>query len=234
MNSSTIRGAVLVTKAAYDKYANYRDRKTREAYDALLNAADSYDDVRKDVKSNVADLYDQSQERVSSLTAQARKRLDSAIADAAAAKDDTVKTVNKQASKASKSLSKQSKKAQKAARKAAQSAKKSATPKKQPSCGKRLFNFSLFTTLLAAVGAVVYYFLSKRDVVSTEPPHVEDFGADSVNTEESRLVYSTQTPVDGEDEHVASPEEGATERDEELLGSLEDQLKQHTDSQEDK
>ncbi|AIU31625.1 MULTISPECIES: hypothetical protein [Corynebacterium] len=234
MNSSTIRGAVLVTKAAYDKYANYRDRKTREAYDALLNAADSYDDVRKEVKSNVTDLYDQSQERVSSLTAQARKRLDSAIADAAAAKDDTVKTVNKKASKASKSLSKQSKKAQKAARKAAQSAKKSATPKKQPSFGKRLFNFSLFTTLLAAVGAVVYYFLSKRDVVSTEPPRVEDFGADSVNTEESRLVYSTHTPVDGEDEHVASPEEGATERDEELLGSLEDQLKQHTDSQEDK
>ncbi|ADL09516.1 hypothetical protein [Corynebacterium pseudotuberculosis] len=223
MNNSTIRGAILVTKAAYDKYANYRDRKTREAYDALLNAADSYDDIHKDVKANVTEFYDQSQERVSSLTEQARKRLDSAIADAAAAKDNTVKTVNKK-----------SKKAQKAARKAAKSAKKSAAPKKQPSFGKRLFNFSVFTTILATIGAVAYYFLSKRNVVSTEPPHVEDFGADSVNTEESRLVYSTQTPVDDEEEHVSSPEEGATERDEKLLGSLEDQLRQHTDSKDTK
>ena len=45
---------------------------------------------------------------------------------------------------------------------------------------------------------------------------------------DSRLVYSTQTPTEDEDEaKVASPEEGVTERDEELLDSLEEQLNKH-------
>lgn len=162
MNPTTIRGAVVLTKAAYNKYADYRDRKASEAYDALLSAADTAEDVR-----------DSAVENVTSLAGQARKQ----------------------------------------ARKQAQ---KAGLTKKKRSAGAQAVRCSLYTVVLAALGAAVYFLWDKfsGSGVSDEPPRVEDFGADTVNTEESRLVYSTQTP-----------EEGIPERDEELLSSLEEQLK---------
>ncbi|CAB0531098.1 hypothetical protein CIP107527_00009 [Corynebacterium diphtheriae] len=166
MNPTTIRGAVVLTKAAYNKYADYRDRKASEAYDALLSAADTAEDVR-----------DSAVENVTSLAGQARKRLDAALADAQNTAEST---------------------------------------KKKRSAGAQAARCSLYTVVLAALGAAAYFLWDKfsGSGVSDEPPRVEDFGADTVNTEESRLVYSTQTP-----------EEGIPERDEELLSSLEEQLK---------
>ncbi|CAB0785007.1 hypothetical protein FRC0263_00145 [Corynebacterium diphtheriae] len=162
MNPTTIRGAVVLTKAAYNKYADYRDRKASEAYDALLSAADTAEDVR-----------DSAVENVTSLAGQARKQ----------------------------------------ARKQAQ---KAGLTKKKRSAGAQAARCSFYTVVLAALGAAAYFLWDKfsGSGVSDEPPRVEDFGADTVNTEESRLVYSTQTP-----------EEGIPERDEELLSSLEEQLK---------
>lgn len=80
MNPTTIRGAVVLTKAAYNKYADYRDRKASEAYDALLSAADTAEDVR-----------DSAVENVTSLAGQARKRLDAALADAQNTAESTKK-----------------------------------------------------------------------------------------------------------------------------------------------
>lgn len=191
MNPTTIRGAVVLTKAAYDKYADYRDRKASEAYDALLSAADTAEDVR-----------DSAVENVTSLAGQARKRLDAALADA----QNTAESTKKDVTKTSKKLSK----------KARKQAQKAGLTKKKRSAGAQAVRCSLYTVVLAALGAAAYFLWDKfsGSGVSDEPPRVEDFGADTVNTEESRLVYSTQTP-----------EEGIPERDEELLSSLEEQLK---------
>ncbi|MHC9564154.1 hypothetical protein ACQQ60_06010 [Corynebacterium diphtheriae] len=191
MNPTTIRGAVVLTKAAYNKYADYRDRKASEAYDALLSAADTAEDVR-----------DSAVENVTSLAGQARKRLDAALADA----QNTAESTKKDVAKTSKKLSK----------KARKQAQKAGLTKKKRSAGAQAVRCSLYTVVLAALGAAVYFLWDKfsGSGVSDEPPRVEDFGADTVNTEESRLVYSTQTP-----------EEGIPERDEELLSSLEEQLK---------
>ncbi|CAB0668997.1 hypothetical protein CIP107570_02252 [Corynebacterium diphtheriae] len=191
MNPTTIRGAVVLTKAAYNKYADYRDRKASEAYDALLSAADTAEDVR-----------DSAVENVTSLAGQARKRLDAALADA----QNTAESTKKDVTKTSKKLSK----------KARKQAQKAGLTKKKRSAGAQAARCSLYTVVLAALGAAAYFLWDKfsGSGVSDEPPRVEDFGADTVNTEESRLVYSTQTP-----------EEGIPERDEELLNSLEEQLK---------
>lgn len=191
MNPTTIRGAVVLTKAAYNKYADYRDRKASEAYDALLSAADTAEDVR-----------DSAVENVTSLAGQARKRLDAALADA----QNTAESTKKDVAKTSKKLSK----------KARKQAQKAGLTKKKRSAGAQAARCSLYTVVLAALGAAAYFLWDKfsGSGVSDEPPRVEDFGADTVNTEESRLVYSTQTP-----------EEGIPERDEELLSSLEEQLK---------
>lgn len=191
MNPTTIRGAVVLTKAAYNKYADYRDRKASEAYDALLSAADTAEDVR-----------DSAVENVTSLAGQARKRLDAALADA----QNTAESTKKDVAKTSKKLSK----------KARKQAQKAGLTKKKRSAGAQAVRCSLYTVVLAALGAAAYFLWDKfsGSGVSDEPPRVEDFGADTVNTEESRLVYSTQTP-----------EEGIPERDEELLSSLEEQLK---------
>lgn len=191
MNPTTIRGAVVLTKAAYNKYADYRDRKASEAYDALLSAADTAEDVR-----------DSAVENVTSLAGQARKRLDAALADA----QNTAESTKKDVTKTSKKLSKQARK----------QAQKAGLTKKKRSAGAQAARCSFYTVVLAALGAAAYFLWDKfsGSGVSDEPPRVEDFGADTVNTEESRLVYSTQTP-----------EEGIPERDEELLSSLEEQLK---------
>lgn len=187
MNPTTIRGAVVLTKAAYNKYADYRDRKASEAYDALLSAADTAEDVR-----------DSAVENVTSLAGQARKRLDAALADA----QNTAESTKKDVAKTSKKARKQ--------------AQKAGLTKKKCSAGAQVVRCSLYTVVLAALGAAAYFLWDRFSGarVSDEPPRVEDFGADTVNTEESRLVYSTQTP-----------EEGIPERDEELLNSLEEQLK---------
>ncbi|MFA1531189.1 hypothetical protein ACDL65_03680 [Corynebacterium belfantii] len=187
MNPTTIRGAVVLTKTAYNKYADYRDRKASEAYDALLSAADTAEDVR-----------DSAVENVTSLAGQARKRLDAALADA----QNTAESTKKDVAKTSKKARKQ--------------AQKAGLTKKKRSAGAQVVRCSLYTVVLAALGAAAYFLWDRFSGarVSDEPPRVEDFGADTVNTEESRLVYSTQTP-----------EEGIPERDEELLNSLEEQLK---------
>lgn len=187
MNPTTIRGAVVLTKAAYDKYADYRDRKASEAYDALLSAADTAEDVR-----------DSAVENVTSLAGQARKRLDAALADA----QNTAESTKKDVAKTSKKARKQ--------------AQKAGLTKKKRSAGAQVVRCSLYTVVLAALGAAAYFLWDRFSgaSVSDKPPRVEDFGADTGNTEESRLVYSTQTP-----------EEGIPERDEELLNSLEEQLK---------
>lgn len=226
MDSSTIRGAITVAKKAYDTYADYRDRKTSETYEALLKAADSYDPVADSVaqsvrkgQENVAGFYQDSSKQVATLSDQYRKRLEAARAQAEARRAEVVK-------EASASLKKARKQAPKDAKKlVAQTEKKLNAKlgrKQKPGVGTRVAQVGLVGAVLAAIAAVVYVVLGKRKkAVEAEPPRVEDYP-------DSRLVYSTQTPTEDDDEaKVASPEEGVTERDEELLDSLEEQLNKH-------
>lgn len=95
--------------------------------------------------------------------------------------------------------------------------------RKRAKKARRRRNWSLAglaTLLIAAVGGAVYWFTRQQEAPGDTPPRVEDFsGADDAPATESRLVYSTTTP--------GSPEEGVSERDEELLGSLDEQLEKH-------
>lgn len=211
MNLSTLRTATTLARRAYGSYADYRDRKAVQAYEALVEAAN---------KADVQGLIDESQRRFSTLSEKALDRIETARNEL---------NVDKAVDKASEKIAglaelgkAKTKKATKAQRKAAKKAAKKAERKVNAKFarrkrGRKLVKFTVITAIGTGVGAVAYYFFApKRDQeeYGTEPPTVSDY-----EQQESVLVYSTETS--------GSPEEGVTERDEELLEALEEQLKNH-------
>ena len=80
-------------------------------------------------------------------------------------------------------------------------------------------------SLLAAIGAGVYYFLFLRtkEEPATTPPRVEEHSGE----QESKLVYQTST-----DKPAGDLAEDPAVRDEELLGSIDSQLESHRRGQE--
>ena len=110
-----------------------------------------------------------------------------------------------------------------AARKRLSKAADNAPSRKQARKARRRRTWTmtgLATLLIAAVGGAVYWFTRRQQEPGDTPPRVEDFsGEDAGPTTESELVYSTATP--------GSPEEGVTDRDEQLLNSLDEQLETH-------
>lgn len=247
MDSRSIKQAITVAKRAYDTFSEYQDRKAREAYDSLLNAADSYDDVA----DNVAAKLNEGKKQATTLTEQARKRTQAAIAEAQAKKDALAKDGKALVKSTKKDLAKTKKQGVK---KAEKYRKQIAKPK--VTFGQRVARAGLLSVVLAAIAGVVYLVVDgkKKAPAGTQPPKASDIAAEakaaannpaSVPTpndvaagaaagaasaeaaaaaEEPTLVYSTETPSS---DHVASPEEGATERDEELLGSIDEQMAKH-------
>ena len=90
---------------------------------------------------------------------------------------------------------------------------------KKAQCRRNWSLAGLATLLIAAIGGAVYWFTRQQQAPGDTPPRVEDFSGGEAPATESTLVYSTTTP--------GSPEEGVSERDEELLGSLDEQLEKH-------
>lgn len=239
MDSRSIKQAITVAKRAYDTFSDYQDRKAREAYDSLLNAADSYDDVA----DNVAAKVNEGKKQATTLTEQARKRAQAAIAEAQAKKDELAKDGKSLVKSTKKDIAKSKKQGLKNAKKL----RKQASNK--PTFGQRVGRAGLFSVILAAVAGVIYLVLEgKKSPAGTQPPKASDFKSDGTSptpndvaagaaagaanvdaqaaaeAEEPTLVYSTQTPAE---DRIASPEEGAVERDEELLGSLDEQMAKH-------
>ena len=96
--------------------------------------------------------------------------------------------------------------------------------------------------MIAAVLGGVYYLLRRNDTPGEVPPRVEDFADKSEpDATGSTLVYTSTTeddvkegaPVSGATKVAGDlAEEGAEERDEELLNSLEEQLAAHREQAE--
>src|SRR5699024_1450116 len=114
--------------------------------------------------------------------------------------------------------------------------------KKKKSKSKSFFSIAGILALIAAGLGGVYYLLRGNDIPGEVPPRVEDFADDSEpDATGARLVCTSTTeddvkegaPVTGATKVAGDwAEEGAEQRDEELLNSLEEQLAAHREQAE--
>ncbi|WP_411697011.1 hypothetical protein ACLI1Q_000024 [Corynebacterium sp. LaCa191] len=95
----------------------------------------------------------------------------------------------------------------------------------------RFWTVAGIVALLAAATGAIYYWLRSNDKPSQTPPRVDDYRGGTQNTApESTLVYTSTSEAKHEaDSDLA--EEGAV-RDEELLGSIDEQLAKHREEEE--
>ncbi|MDO4761801.1 MAG: hypothetical protein Q4A31_07775 [Corynebacterium sp.] len=197
MNLTALTTATRMAKKAYGSYADYRDRKANEAYEALIDAANSY---------NVKGFIDDSTQRFSTLSEKALKRIDDLKDDLHVGELEKVASekvahlsgvVEKKAKASKRVLRKKAKEAEKAAKKAARKdAKRS-----------KWATFSLAAVIMAVIGGAVYFLFGlgqSRKPVRTAPPKVEDYETpDTDESLESVLVYSTETPTEGNEAAAA-------------------------------
>ena len=114
--------------------------------------------------------------------------------------------------------------------------------KEKKSKTKSFFSIAGILAVIAAVLGGVYYLLRRNDTPGEVPPRVEDFADKSEpDATGSTLVYTSTTEDDVKEGAPVSratkvagdlAEEGAEERDEELLNSLEEQLAAHREQAE--
>ena len=214
MNPTTLNVAFKTASNLWSQFNNYREEKSREAYTALEEAAQKMD------------------ERDSSTFAEPRhSRLERALEEFNDYREDATERLNdakeeatKKAKKARKQAKKDSQKAQKNLKK--KSAKVAKKQKKNKKSSKGWIFAGIIALLSAAAGGA-YYWLRSNDKPSQTPPRVDDFQADSHTAPESTLVYTSTSENDTQSDLV---EEGAV-RDEELLGSIDEQLAKHREEE---
>lgn len=224
MNLSTLSTALNVGKAAWEKFADYRDEKAREAYTALEGAA-------KNVDNATQDWFPESRKQAGFVTQAAHSRLEGALGDLDARRQEVAATIAEKTEELSADTKKSTKKARKNAAKSAKKARKNAEKKFAKATGKKkkggFGKFFLFA-LVSAIAGAIFYVLRGKETPSTKPPRVEEHSGDAEKAAGSTLVYSSTTDADKADK-ADKPEsdlveEGVTERDEELLGSIDQQL----------
>lgn len=216
MNPTAISASVSLATTLWNRFKDYRDEKALEAYTALEAAA-------AEVEERSKDAFPEARRSAGAVTQAAHERLERTIAEL----KDRGQEVSKQASERFDEVRKDAKKAQ----------KRSAKKFKNINFGKekkssKFWPFALILALISAIGGGLYYFFKiRKEEASEVPPRVEDFttGADAA-AEGSTLVYTSTT----EDDHKVSDlaEEGVVERDEELLGSIDEQLAKHKEEAE--
>ena len=238
MNPTAISASVGLATNLWKRFKDYREEKALEAYTALEAAA-------AEVEERSKDAFPEARRSAGAVTQAAHERLERTIAELKDRGQEVSKQaserfdeVRKDAKKAQKNVKKQTRKQAKAARKAADKAQKRSAKKfKNINFGKekkssKFWPFALILALISAIGGGLYYFFKiRKEEASEVPPRVEDFttGADAA-AEGSTLVYTSTT----EDDHEVSDlaEEGVVERDEELLGSIDEQLPKHKEEAE--
>lgn len=136
------------------------------------------------------------------------------------AKDRLTETAQEARTGLFKKTKKQSAKVQKAAAKARRQAEKKARRRQQKKGLRGVGIGAGILSLLAAIGAGVYYFLFVRtkEEPATTPPRVEEHSGE----QESTLVYQSTT-----EKPAGDLAEDPAVRDEELLGSIDSQLESH-------
>ena len=219
MNPTTLNLAFKTASNLWSQFNNYREEKSREAYTALEEAAQKMDE-----RDN--GTFAEPRRQAGAVTRAAHSRLERALEefDATERLNDAKEEATKKAKKARKQAKKDSQKAQKNLKK--KSAKVAKKQKKNKKSSKGWIFAGIIALLSAAAGGV-YYWLRSNDKPSQTPPRVDDFQSDSHTAPESTLVYTSTSENDTQSDLV---EEGAV-RDEELLGSIDEQLAKHREEE---
>lgn len=236
MNPTTLKLALNAASSAWGRTKDYRDQKSREAYDALADAAGKVDFDA--IKERSGELLDDSRREAGQVTQAARARLEKAREEI----EERRKNGEADTKKARQKISKARQKLGKDASRKADSALKTTTGKlsskaarKEAKAKKRrktLNNIGIIA-LLAAVAAGLYYWFISRPQPGDTPPRVQDFAGEDSQEQKPTLVHSTTTPEGQKVPAAGDLAEEPAERDEELLGSLDEQLAAHRDTNED-
>ena len=251
MNPTALSTTIKLASSLWERAKDYREEKSREAYSVLETAA-----ARMEERDN--DWFPEARREAGAVTKAAHSRLERALEELKERSEDTAeklafaaedaqnkassklskvqKQADKKASKARKQAEKKASKAEKKAHKKAalvkKKARKAAGKEKK---GSKVWLISALVAAVAAIAGGVYYFLTqKKKEESKVPPRVEDFATPSTSAPQgSTLVYTstteddTKVPAQGSD----LAEDGVVERDEELLGSLDEQLAKHREEE---
>ena len=224
MNPTTLNMAFKTASNLWSQFNNYREEKSREAYTALEEAAQKMDE-----RDN--GTFAEPRRQAGAVTRAAHSRLERALEEFNDYREDATERLNdakeeaaKKAKKARKQAKKDSQKAQKNLKK--KSAKVAKKQKKNKKSSKGWI-FAGIIALLSAAASGAYYWLRSNDKPSQTPPRVDDFQSDSHTAPESTLVYTSTSENDTQSDLV---EEGAV-RDEELLGSIDEQLAKHREEE---
>ncbi|MBK3428775.1 hypothetical protein [Corynebacterium tuberculostearicum] len=224
MNPTTLNVAFKTASNLWSQFNNYREEKSREAYTALEEAAQKMDE-----RDNGS--FAEPRRQAGAVTRAAHSRLERALEEFNDYREDATERLNdakeeatKKAKKARKQAKKDSQKAQKNLKK--KSAKVAKKQKKNKKSSKGWIFAGIIALLSAAAGGA-YYWLRSNDKPSQTPPRVDDFQSDSHTAPESTLVYTSTSENDTQSDLV---EEGAV-RDEELLGSIDEQLAKHREEE---
>ncbi|MDK8470026.1 hypothetical protein [Corynebacterium accolens] len=218
MNPTAVNMALKTGSNLWKQLRDYRQEKSRETYTALEEAAQQ---MQKEDNS----AFDEARKQAGAVTQAAHSRLERALEEFNNYREDAVERFDEAKKEATKKATKARKQAKKKATKAA---------KKQTKKDKKSSKFWTVTgiiALLAAATGAIYYWLRSNDKPSQTPPRVDDYRGGTQNTApESTLVYTSTS----EGKHEADSdlaEEGAV-RDEELLGSIDEQLAKHREEEE--
>ncbi|MCG7275810.1 hypothetical protein [Corynebacterium singulare] len=250
MNPTALSTTIKLASSLWERAKDYREEKSREAYSVLETAA-----ARMEERDN--DWFPEARREAGAVTKAAHSRLERALEELKERSEDTAEKLaaaaedaqNKASSKLSKAqkqadkkASKVRKQAEKKAAKADKNAKKKAAlvrKKARKAAGKekkgsKVWLISALVAAVAAIAGGVYYFFTQKKEESKVPPRVEDFATPSTSAPQgSTLVYTstteddTKVPAQGSD----LAEDGVVERDEELLGSLDEQLAKHREEE---
>ena len=220
MNPTTLNLAFKTASNLWSQFNNYREEKSREAYTALEEAAQKMDE-----RDNGSFAEPRRQAgAVNSRLERALEEFNDYREDATERLNDAKEEATKKAKKARKQAKKDSQKAQKNLKK--KSAKVAKKQKKNKKSSKGWIFAGIIAVLSASAGAA-YYWLRSNDKPSQTPPRVDDFQSASHTAPESTLVYTSTSENDTQSDLV---EEGAV-RDEELLGSIDEQLAKHREEE---
>lgn len=259
MNPIAAQQALKVASSLWGQFNNYRKDKAADAYSALEEATNSAKANAGAWSEDLESRFPEARKQAGAVTKAAHDRIERALAEFKDGSEETRERLISAASDAGdraekatrsgrKEARKQAKKATKAAQAKRKDLKKSTNKKmdkklgkkKSKSTSKTVFSIAGIIALIAAALGGVYYFLRRNDTPGEVPPRVEDFADNSEpDTSGSTLVYTSTSEDDKEPAPVAGTkvagdlaEDGAEERDEELLNSLDEQLAAHREQAE--
>ena len=222
MNPTTLNVAFKTASNLWSQFNNYREEKSREAYTALEEAAQKMDE-----RDN--GTFAEPRRQAGAVTRAAHSRLERALEEFNDYREDATERLNDAKEEATKKAKKARKQAKKDSQKAQKNLKKKSAKvaKKQKKKSSKGWIFAGIIAVLSAAAGGVYYWLRSNDKPSQTPPRVDDFQSDSDTAPESTLVYTSTSENDTQSDLV---EEGAV-RDEELLGSIDEQLAKHREEE---